>query len=134
MSETADIEVEQGDEALGRIVRIGLLIDLYGGLLTDRQRTFIQAHYEEDLSFGEIARTHGVSRQAVHDAVKHAEAALDEYESKLRLLERGVVKSAGAVAAQATRETPQVREQDTAGGAPAEPSAQVTEAVVKLRE
>ncbi|MBI1293101.1 DNA-binding protein [bacterium] len=58
-------------------------MDLYGPLLTDRQRDFVRMHFEEDLSFGEIAREHGISRQAVHDAVKHAEKSLEEYEAKL---------------------------------------------------
>ena len=74
---------------LEKVVRIGMLLDLYGGLLTERQRSFIVAHYQDDLSFGEIARGHGISRQAIHDAVKHAEAALEEYEAKLSLLARG---------------------------------------------
>lgn len=81
------------DDPLGKVVRVNMLIDLYGGLLTDRQRTFVQMHYGEDLSFGEIARSHGVSRQAIHDAVKHAEASLEDYESKLRLLDRGISKA-----------------------------------------
>jgi hypothetical protein len=67
-----------------------MLMDLYGQLLTDRQRRFVNLHYGEDMSFGEIARGHGVSRQAIHDAVKHAEQALEDYESKLGLLEKGL--------------------------------------------
>lgn len=66
-----------------RAVRIGRLLDLYGSLLTERQRQFVKLHYEEDLSFGEIAKEFGISRQAVHDAVKHAETSLDEYDAKL---------------------------------------------------
>jgi predicted DNA-binding protein YlxM (UPF0122 family) len=71
-------------QAVDRAVRIVRLLDLYGPLLTERQREFVQLHYEEDLSFGEIAREHGISRQAVHDAVKHGELALEEYETKLQ--------------------------------------------------
>jgi len=68
-----------------RAVRVGQLLDVYGPLLTERQLQFMKLHYEEDLSFGEIAKDFGVSRQAIHDAVKHAEAALEEYEAKLQL-------------------------------------------------
>lgn len=75
---------------LAKTVRIGMLLDLYGGLLTDRQRLFVTQHYDEDLSFGEIARQQGISRQAIHDAVKHAERALEEYEDKLGLVRRGI--------------------------------------------
>lgn len=60
-------------------------MDLYGPLLTERQRDFVRLHYDEDLSFGEIAREFGISRQAVHDAVKHAERALESYDRKLGL-------------------------------------------------
>lgn len=71
--------------AIDRAVRVAQLMDLYGPLLTDRQRDFVRLHYNEDLSFGEIAREFDISRQAVHDAVKHAERALENYNSKLGL-------------------------------------------------
>jgi len=70
-------------KALGRAVRVGELIDLYGPLLTDRQLQFLRLHYGEDLSFGEIAQEFGVSRQAIHDAVKHGIQSLEEYDAKL---------------------------------------------------
>ena len=70
-------------DAVDRAVRLGQLLDLYGPLLTERQRQFLTLHCEEDLSFGEIAREYSVSRQAVHDAVKHAEKALESYDTRL---------------------------------------------------
>lgn len=79
----------QPDERLlQKVVRIGLLMDAYGALLTDKQREFMRLHYEQDLSFGEIAQEFGVSRQAIHDAVKHAERTLEAYEARLNLLGR----------------------------------------------
>ena len=80
---------EASGDPLQKVVRIGQLLDLYGGLLTERQRTCIRLHYEDDLSFGEIAETQGVSRQAIHDAARQAENALERYEEKLGLLKRG---------------------------------------------
>ncbi len=87
-------------------------MDLYGGLLTEKQRTFIHLHFEDDLSFGEIARQHGVSRQAIHDATKHADLALEKYEEQLGLLSRGfsrsrpdTAESAGDSAGDAARPT-----------------------------
>lgn len=82
-SESENSEQEDG-AAVDRAVRMGQLIDLYGPLLTDRQREFVMLHYVDDMSFGEIAKDYGISRQAIHDAVKHAEQALEEYDSKLR--------------------------------------------------
>jgi len=90
---SASSQSDQRDASLDRVVRIGILMDLYGGLLTDRQRRYVQLHFNEDLSFGEIARSHNVSRQAIHDAVKHAEKALEAYESKLGLMARGITRN-----------------------------------------
>jgi len=65
---------------------MALLFDFYGSLLTDRQQELMQAYYLEDLSLAEIAGEGGVSRQAVHDLIKRAEASLQEYEQKLGFL------------------------------------------------
>jgi predicted DNA-binding protein YlxM (UPF0122 family) len=82
--------VQLGAESLiPHIVRIGQLLDLYGRLLTEKQREFMKLHYADDLSFGEIAFEHNVSRQAIHDAVKHAEQTLEHYEEKLGFLAQG---------------------------------------------
>jgi predicted DNA-binding protein YlxM (UPF0122 family) len=85
-------------EAIERAVRIGQLIDLYGPLLTERQRNFITLHYVEDMSFGEIAQEYGISRQAIHDAVKHAEQALEDYDRKLRIAPEDVRRETPATA------------------------------------
>lgn len=63
--------------------KMAVLIDFYGALLTPRQQELMQAYYLEDLSLAEIAGGDGVSRQAVHDLIRRAEAALQEYEEKL---------------------------------------------------
>jgi predicted DNA-binding protein YlxM (UPF0122 family) len=78
----------QSKARLAKKVRIGQLLELYGILLTDRQREFVRLHHDEDMSFGEIAREYDVSRQAVHDAVRHAEAAMEHYEAGLELLKK----------------------------------------------
>lgn len=62
------------------------LLDLYGCLLTEKQLNIMNMYYDDDLSLGEIAQQCGISRQGVHDAVKHCEKALSEYEQKLGLL------------------------------------------------
>jgi len=99
---------------LDRAVRTAALMDLYGGLLTPRQRQFVLMHYEDDLSFGEIAREQGISRQAVHDAVKHAERSLESYEARLGLNQRGL-RPGG--------EAPQAPEAGDAGSAAAPPES-----------
>lgn len=69
--------------------RISLLLDAYSELLTEKQRTFLRHYFEEDLSFGEIAKEYGVSRQAIFDSVKHGEESLENFERVLKLVANG---------------------------------------------
>jgi predicted DNA-binding protein YlxM (UPF0122 family) len=72
-----------------KLVEAGLLFDTYGELLTERQRTFMRLHFDEDLSFSDIAREFRITRQAVHDSVKHALNALRSFENALGLVAGG---------------------------------------------
>ena len=65
-----------------------LLLDFYGELLTEKQRTCFDLYYNQDLSLGEIAQEAGISRQGVHDSLARAEAALLELEQKLGCVAR----------------------------------------------
>jgi len=76
------------EQTIERMLRMSMLLDIYGPLLTEKQRRFMRMHYEEDLSFGEIASEHAVSRQAIHDSVKHAEKTLEDLEEKLQLVDQ----------------------------------------------
>lgn len=67
---------------------IVLLLDFYGGLLTDKQRLIMSYHYEEDMSLSEISEQLEISRQAVHDILKRSEKTLKEYEKELGLIGR----------------------------------------------
>lgn len=68
------------------ITQASLLYDFYGQLLPKRQREVIALYHEENLTLSEIAGEFQISRQGVHDALKNAEKALAEYESKLGLV------------------------------------------------
>ncbi|NLG86534.1 MAG: YlxM family DNA-binding protein [Firmicutes bacterium] len=68
-------------------VRMALLYDFYGSLLTKRQQDFMELYFGEDLSLGEIAAEFNVSRQAVYDILNRAEAALQGYEQRLKLVD-----------------------------------------------
>jgi predicted DNA-binding protein YlxM (UPF0122 family) len=68
--------------------RIILLKDFYGPLLTDKQQDVLSLHYENDWSLAEIAEQMDITRQGVYDILKRAEAALNEYESRLGLVSR----------------------------------------------
>lgn len=68
------------------ITQASLLYDFYGNLLTKRQREAMELYHEENLSLSEIAEEFSISRQGVHDALKNAEKALNDYENKLGLV------------------------------------------------
>ncbi len=73
---------------LDKVLRIGLLFDFYGALLTDKQQYCLEVHYFRDLSLSEMAVELNVSRQAVYDILRRAEQLLEDYEAKLKLVER----------------------------------------------
>lgn len=73
--------------SLENIVAKGALLDCYGSLLTPRQREYLELYYNENLSLAEIASEFGISRQAVHDAMRHGEEQLLNYESALHMAE-----------------------------------------------
>lgn len=64
------------------------LYDIYSALLTDSQRNMFELYYTEDLSLSEIAENTGITRQGVHDSLKHTEEALLSFEEKLGLLKK----------------------------------------------
>ncbi|HHY37806.1 MAG TPA: DNA-binding protein [Clostridia bacterium] len=68
-------------------IYVTLLLDTYGGLLTERQRTVLHLIYEEDLSLSEIAELTGVSRAAVLDTKARAEKLLLWYEDALKVVQ-----------------------------------------------
>jgi uncharacterized protein len=69
-----------------QVTRMGDLYDLYGTLLTDRQKQMVELYYLDDWSLSEIASHFGVSRQAVHDNLHRSAEQLEAYEAALRLL------------------------------------------------
>ncbi len=73
---------------INHIAKQSLLYDFYGALLSERQRQVMELYHEENLTLAEIAAEFGISRQGVHDALKNGQKALEEYEDKLRLLEK----------------------------------------------
>jgi len=71
-----------------KTTRMNFLFDFYQALLTDKQRSYMQLYYLDDLSLGEIAEEYSISRQAVYDNIRRTEAMLEEYEEKLNLFSK----------------------------------------------
>ena len=69
-------------------VKISILNELYGKLLTQKQYEIIDDYYNKDLSLSEIAQNNEITRQAVRDILKKGEKKLFEYEEKLMLMKR----------------------------------------------
>jgi predicted DNA-binding protein YlxM (UPF0122 family) len=76
------------ESALEKTNRVNLLFDFYGLLLTEKQQTFLKYYFHDDYSLGEIATEFEISRQAVFEHIKRAEALLQDYESQLQLLHK----------------------------------------------
>ncbi|NLZ75261.1 MAG: hypothetical protein GX914_02010 [Erysipelotrichia bacterium] len=64
---------------------INELMPFYQSLLTSRQNEVLQYYYFDDLSITEIADLLGISRNAVHDALKKSVNLILKYEDKLGL-------------------------------------------------
>ena len=69
-------------------IRAALLSDFYGELLTDRQRQAYGMYYNENLTLQEISENLSITRQGARDLVRRAGVVLDDYEKKLKLVER----------------------------------------------
>lgn len=75
-------------ESVEEKVKYHQLYDIYGQLLTEKQRSYFEYYYLDDYSLSEISNILDVSRNAVHDQVKIVIAHLDHYEEILHLLEK----------------------------------------------
>ena len=69
-------------------IKISMLCEFYGTLLTKKQYEFINDYYNNDLSLSEIAENNEITRQAVRDIIKKGEKKLFEYEEKLMFMKR----------------------------------------------
>lgn len=67
---------------------LSLLLDIYGALLTQKQRDALDMYLNEDLSLSEIAENTGTSRQAAQDSIKKAEQRLQEWEDALGICKK----------------------------------------------
>lgn len=69
-------------------VKISMLCQIYGKLLTKKQLEILTDYYNNDLSLSEIAENNQITRQAVRDIIKKGENKLFELEEKLLFMEK----------------------------------------------
>ncbi len=62
-----------------------VLLDMYAGLLTEKQRALCDMYYNQDYSLAEIAEIENTTRQAVRDGIEKAREKLHDTEQKLGL-------------------------------------------------
>ena len=71
-------------------VRLNILFDYYGELLTDKQQEIFQDYYFDNLTMQEKADNNEVSKNAVHKTLNTIINKLEYYEEKLRLYDKSL--------------------------------------------
>ncbi len=64
------------------------LLDFYGNLFSEKQRSILEMYFWEDMSLSEIAAVSNMTRQGVYDNIKRGEKEISSLENKLRLKDR----------------------------------------------
>ena len=70
---------------IDRLLYLNNLYDLYGSMLTNKQKTYFEEYCFNNLSYGEISEKYGISRNAIFKQLKLIEEKLEEYEKNLKL-------------------------------------------------
>ena len=68
--------------------RLIILFDYYGELLSDSQKNYFIDYYFHNLTLSEIAENNGVSKNAVSKDLKLACSKLEDFDSKLKLIDK----------------------------------------------
>ena len=71
-----------------KFVYLNELYDLYGELLTEKQKKYFEDYYFNNLSYGEISTKYGISRNAIFHQLQLIEKKLNNYEDKLKIISR----------------------------------------------
>lgn len=75
---------------MDRQLYLSELYDLYGELLTEKQRKNFEEYYFDDLSLSELSENYEVSRNAIHKSIKESIDKLEFYEKKLHIYEKNL--------------------------------------------
>lgn len=69
-------------------IEISILLSLYGNLLTETQKNYMELYYNQDYSLSEIAENENITRQAVRTNLLKSKKKLKNYEKRLGLMEK----------------------------------------------
>ena len=72
---------------MGNNPTISALLDVYGNVLTNKQRECLELYYNQDLSLAEISEHYNITRQGVRDFIERGKSCLLELEKKIKFLE-----------------------------------------------
>lgn len=64
------------------------LYDIYGELLTEKQKEYFEDYYFNNLTLSEMSENYEVSRNAIHKQLKEVEEKLNKYEEILKIDEK----------------------------------------------
>lgn len=73
---------------LEKSVRLCLLNDFYGNLLTKNQQAVLDSYLNYNMPLTEISASLNITRQGVLDTIKKATAKLEDFEQKLGMLNK----------------------------------------------
>lgn len=71
-------------------IRLNILFDYYGDLLTEKQQEIFKDYYFDNLTMQEIADNNEVSKNAVHKTLNTIISKLEYYEEKLKLYDKSL--------------------------------------------
>ena len=69
-------------------IRLSILLEIYGKLLTEKQYEFMDLYYNQDLSLSEIGDNNAITRQAVRTVLLKSKRKLEECEKQLGFLQK----------------------------------------------
>ncbi len=68
-----------------KFTEMSMLLDIYGSMLTPKQRDIMDLYYNYDLTLAEIGENKQISRQGVHDIIRRSENTLRKMEANLKM-------------------------------------------------
>ena len=73
-------------------IKMSMLLEIYGNLLTEKQKDTLDLYYNENLSLSEIAEDANITRQGVRKILQDGEKKLLDFEQKLNILSQKMTR------------------------------------------